>query len=454
MIIEVKVPEVGESITEGVLAGWLKEDGELVQAGESLFELETDKVTMAVPADVPGKLSILVPEGETVEVGQVVAKIDTEASDQPGPSEPQVAPPPERAPAAPEPPPDVGTGPALSPPAGMPQAAAKLRALDGGGPHLSPAVRRLVAEHGVDPEQVPATGPGGRITKGDVLQHVQGQEAPAEPAAPAAPAAIVPVSPPAPAAVTPGAAPAQAQLVRTAEAEQVVERETRVKMTPLRHRIAERLVQAQQEAAILSTFNEVDMSSVMAFRARHKDKFEKKFDVRLGFMSFFVKAVVDALKTVPELNARIDGDEIVYQHYYDIGVAVSTEQGLIVPVIRGADRLGFAAIEQQIGDYAARARKRQLRLDELTGGVFTLSNGGIYGSLLSTPILNPPQSGILGMHQIKKRPVVVNDEIVVRPMMYLAVSYDHRLVDGAQAVTFLKRVVECIEDPERMLLEV
>jgi 2-oxoglutarate dehydrogenase E2 component (dihydrolipoamide succinyltransferase) len=446
MIVDVKVPEVGESITEGILAGWLKEDGELVQAGEALFELETDKVTMAVPADVPGKLSVKVEEGETVQVGQTVASIDTAAADQPGPSEPQVAPPPEVPAAAPAPPPNVGSGPALSPPAGVAQAAAKLQATDGSGPHLSPAVRRLVAEHGVDPTQVPATGPGGRITKGDVLQHVEGGKATSTTLAVDAASTSVPL------VLTP--APAALATIQTVEPEAVQERETRVKMSRLRHRIAERLVAAQAEAAILTTFNEADMGSVMAFRARHKDSFEKKFDVRLGFMSFFVKAVVDALKTVPQLNARIDGDEIVYQHYYDIGVAVSTEQGLIVPVIRNADRLSFAKIEAQILDFAQRARARKLRLDELTGGVFTISNGGIYGSLLSTPILNPPQSGILGLHQIKKRPMAVNDEVVIRPMMYLAVSYDHRLVDGSQAVTFLKRVVECIEDPERMLLEV
>jgi 2-oxoglutarate dehydrogenase E2 component (dihydrolipoamide succinyltransferase) len=225
-------------------------------------------------------------------------------------------------------------------------------------------------------------------------------------------------------------------------------------MSRLRARIAERLVLAQQQAAILSTFNEADMSAVMAFRARHRDKFEEKFDVRLGFMSFFVKAAVDALKTVPQLNARIEGDELVYLRYYDIGVAVGTEQGLVVPVIRGADRLSFAAIERQIADFSRRARARQLSLEELGGGGFTISNGGVYGSMLSTPILNPPQSGILGMHRIQKRPVVVADEIVIRPMMYLALSYDHRVVDGEQAVSFLKRIVECIEDPERMLLEV
>jgi 2-oxoglutarate dehydrogenase E2 component (dihydrolipoamide succinyltransferase) len=231
-------------------------------------------------------------------------------------------------------------------------------------------------------------------------------------------------------------------------------RETRVQLSPLRQRITERLVQVQQTAAILTTFNEADMSNVIAFRAKHKDKFEKQFDVRLGFMSFFLKASVDALKTVPQLNARIEADEIVYQHYYDIGVAVGTEQGLVVPVIRDADRMSFAQIEKKINDLAERARHRRLTLPELTGGCFTISNGGIYGSLLSTPILNPPQSGILGMHRIQKRPVAVNEEVVIRPMMYLALSYDHRIVDGAQAVTFLKRIVECIEDPERMLLEV
>ena len=428
MIVEVKVPEVGESITEGIITAWLKKDGEVVRAGEAIYELETDKVTMDVPADVGGQLSVLVAEGETVNVGQVVAKIDIDVAAQPEPITPQVDVPPEpvKKVEAPAPKPDVGDGPPISAPAGLSQAAEKVKR--DMVPPLAPAVRRLVAEHGLDPTAIPGSGRAGQVTKSDVLTHLQ---------KPSPPQAIRP-----------------AQVPATIVVEQEIERETRVKMSPLRHRIAERLVQVQQNAAILTTFNEVDMSKVMAFRARHKDKFEKKFDTRLGFMSFFVKAAVDALKTVPQINARLDGDDIVYQHFYDIGVAVSTDKGLIVPIIREADKLSFAAVERRIVDLATRGRDRKLTLDELTGGCFTISNGGIYGSMLSTPILNPPQSGILGMHRIQKRPVVVDDDIVIRPMMFLALSYDHRIVDGSQSVTFLKRIVECIEDPERMLLEV
>ena len=425
MIVEVKVPEVGESITEGIITAWLKKDGDIVRAGEAIFEIETDKVTMDVPADVGGQLAIVAAEGETVKVGQVVAKIDIDVAAEPEPTAPQVAdPPPEpEKKAKPAPKRDVGEGPPISAPAGPAQAREKLE-LDI-IPPLAPAVRRLVAEHGLDPAAIPGSGRAGQITKTDVLTHMQK-----------------------PQAIRPAHVPA------TVVIEQEVERETRVKMTPLRQRIAERLVQVQQNAAILTTFNEVDMSKVMAFRSRHKDTFEKKFGIGLGFMSFFVKAVVDALKTVPAINARLDGDEVVFQHFYDIGVAVSTDKGLIVPIIRDADKMSFAEIERKIVDLAMRGRDRKLTLDELTGGSFTISNGGIYGSLLSTPILNPPQSGILGMHRIQKRAVVVDDEVVVRPMMFVALSYDHRIVDGAQSVTFLKRIVECIEDPERMLLEV
>ncbi len=448
MMVEVKVPEVGESVTEGLLTAWLKQDGEVVMAEEELFELETDKVTMAVPAEVPGRLATLVAEGTQVKIGQTVARIETDAAEKKGPSEPPLRAE-EEAKAAEEfrPPEkvkeDVGEGPPISAPAGMEQVKAKLS--EGAeAPPLSPAVRRMVEEHGLDTATIEATGKGGRITKGDVVEHLAAK-APesAKPAEPAKPAEKPETAAPPAAAKEP--APTKAEAAG---------RETRVALSPLRQRITERLVQVQQTAAILTTFNEVDMTNVMAFRAKHKDKFEKQFDVRLGFMSFFVKAAVDALRTVPQLNARIEQDEIVYQHYYDIGIAVGTEQGLVVPVIRNADKLSFAEIEKRINNFAERARKRRLKLDELMGGCFTISNGGVYGSLLSTPILNPPQSGILGMHRIQKRAVVVNDEIVIRPMMYLALSYDHRIVDGAEAVTFLKRIVECIDDPERILLEV
>jgi len=434
MHVEVRVPEVGESITEGVLVTWNKEDGSLVQAGEELFELETDKVTMAVPSEVAGRLQIQVQAGETVKVGQVVATIDIDVAVIPAtvPTQDQPPLPREEPPSVTK---EIGDGPPISPRAGMEQAQSKLQQTDVNA--LAPAVRRLVEENQLDIGQISASGKGGRITKEDVLTHLQQKSAAA--------ATVVQQGPKGLPAPTP---PSSVDVASEGP------KETRQKMSSLRHRIAERLLLAQQNAAILTTFNEVDMSAVMAFRAKHKDKFEKKFDVRLGFMSFFVKAAVDAMKTVPQLNSRIDGDEIVRQHYYDIGIAVGTEQGLLVPVIRAADQMSFADIEKQIMDYGRRAREKKIKLEELSGGCFTISNGGIYGSLLSTPILNPPQSGILGMHRIDKRAVVIQDEIVIRPMMYLALSYDHRLVDGAQAVTFLKRIVECIQDPERMLLEV
>ncbi len=403
MIVNITVPEVGESITEGLIAAWLKEDGDQVQAGEEVFELETDKITLAVTAEESGRLRLLVPEGETVKVGQVVGTLDTAAS--------AVAEEPAQAVATEDVP-------------------------------MSPAVRRLVSEHDLDPVAIAGSGRDGRLTKADVLDFLdqRGAAAPAPTKGPdAAPLPPVELAPPA----------------QRIPAPEDSERETRTPMSPLRRRIAERLLQAQQSAAILSTFNEADMSRVLDYRARHKASFEKRHGVRLGFMSFFVKAVVDALKTVPQVNARIEGDDIIQQHYHDIGVAVGTENGLVVPIIRDADSLGFADIERQIADFADRARRRRLSLDELSGGSYTISNGGVYGSLLSTPIINPPQSGILGLHSIQKRPVATeDDQVVVRPMMYLAMSYDHRLIDGSQAVTFLKRVKECIEDPERMLLEV
>ena len=382
---------------------------------------------MTVPAEVGGRLQQLAAEGDVVKVGQTVARLDTDqAADAPEPVE---AP---EAPVTPKPAREAeatGEGPPIAAASGPAQAAEKLASDE--PPLLSPAVRRLIEEHGLDASTISGTGKHGRLTKGDILKHLESRK----------PATALATAPP--------------RQVEVSSSSTDAIRETRIRMSRLRSRIAERLVQVQQNAAILSTFNEVDMSAVIAFRSRHKDSFEKKFDVRLGFMSFFVKAAVDALKTVPQLNARIEGDEIVQQHYHDIGVAVGTEQGLVVPVIRDADQMSFAEIEKRIGEFAVKARERRLGLDDLTGGSFTISNGGIYGSLLSTPILNPPQSGILGMHRIQKRPVVTPDEqIVIRPMMYLALSYDHRIVDGAQAVTFLKRIVECVEDPERMLLEV
>jgi len=399
----IRVPEVGESITEGVLVEWHQEEGALVAVDDPLFELETDKITLTVAAEVAGTLSIGVVAEAEVTVGQVVGQIDTAAA---RPGAPESEDPAVAAPA------QVGT------------------AVDLSRQDLSPAVRRLVAEHGLDPREIPGTGKGGRILKEDVLGVLKrGEEA-------------VPRGDPDPA---PRKDPHPA----------AGERETRRPMSSLRKRLAQRLVDVQQHTAMLTTFNEADMSRVMALRARYKGLFEEKHGVRLGFMSFFVKAAVDALKAVPMVNSRIDGTDIVQQHFYDVGVAVSTERGLVVPVIRDADQLSFAGVEAAIADFAARARGGKLTLGDLRGGTFTLSNGGVYGSLLSTPILNPPQSAILGMHGIKKRPMVMEDDrIEARPMMYLAVSYDHRVVDGAEAVTFLRRIVACIEAPERILFEV
>ena len=434
MIVDIKVPEVGESITEGVLVDWLKRSGDVIAVDDNIFELETDKISMTVTAEHAGRLEVLVAAGSAVDVGQVVARVDTEA--QAKPAEPAEAP----QPAPQSAPPVAAPEPALTEPAGMPQAQAKIADRDTSG--LSPAVRRLVEAHNLVPGQIPTSGPRGRLTKEDVLAHLAVDIPAVERSAPKP----VPTARPVVVAEPPAASPPAA-------------RQTRRPMTPLRQRVAERLVQSQQSAAILTTFNEADMSGVMALRSRFKAVFKDRYEVGLGFMSFFVKAVVDALQAVPALNAQIQGAEIVENHYYDIGIAVGSPRGLVVPVIRDADKLGFAQVERAIGGLAQRARTGGLTLADLSGGVFTVSNGGIYGSMLSTPILNPPQSGILGMHAIKKRAVVVTDErgddqIVVRPMMYLALSYDHRLVDGEQAVTFLKRVVDCIEHPERILLEV
>ncbi|SIO13669.1 2-oxoglutarate dehydrogenase E2 component [Singulisphaera sp. GP187] len=417
--VAITVPGVGESISEGILSRWLKADGSAVKAGEPLFELETDKANNVVPASASGVLKINVAEGETVDIGATVGTIDPEG-------QPSAA----AAVAAPKPPADSKS--AVAPPKA---ATAPATANGGAAVTLSPAVRRIVAEENVDPNQVDGTGRGGRITKGDVLAHVAAT--PGEPAAPSgAPAA-------APAALTNGPATTSG-----------LPRETRKRMSGIRQKIAQRLVEAQQTAAILTTFNEADMSRVMDLRARYKDTFKTKHGVALGFMSFFLKAAVEALKAFPAVNGRIDGNEIVLHNAYDIGVAVSTERGLMVPVIRDADRLTFAGIEKAIGAYAVKAREGTMAVSDLQGGTFTITNGGVFGSLLSTPILNPPQSGILGMHSIQKRPVAIDDQVVIRPMMYLALSYDHRIVDGREAVSFLVRIKECIENPERLMLEI
>ena len=442
MSAEVKIPQVGESITEGLLAEWSRSSGDVVAVDEPLLVLETDKVTMTVNAEHSGRLEVLVPAGEQVSIGQVVGRIDTSVSPAQGAA--PSAPP--ETPSAPEMPAAGTAEPPLTTPAGFPQAHAKLAGVE----HLSPAAQRLVVEHHLDPSVIPASGRDGRLTKEDVLRHLEQRSgAPAAAQPPTAPLTPAPAPPPpqapprtaSPPPVSPAAPPAG-------------ERQTRTPMTPLRARIAERLVQAQQNAAILTTFNEVDMTRVLELRSRFRGQFKERFGVDLGLMSFFLKASVDALKTVPQVNAFIEGDQIVTNHYYDIGIAVSTEKGLVVPVLRNVDQLPMAEVERQLVLLAERARDRKLELSDLIGGVFTVSNGGVFGSILSTPFLNPPQSAILGMHTIKKRPVVVDDQVVVRPMMYLALSYDHRLVDGREAVTFLRRIVDCVENPERMLLEV
>jgi 2-oxoglutarate dehydrogenase E2 component (dihydrolipoamide succinyltransferase) len=408
MSIEIRVPTLGESVTEATIARWLKRPGDTVAQDEPLVELETDKVNLEVPSPASGVLeAILVEAGKDVAVGTVVGRIaEGVAAATPAPAV--------SAPAPAEP------APALAP---------EVRA--------GPAARKEAAEAGIALAAVTPTGPKGTVTREDVRAAAAAAAvhgAGAEPAMAPAPAA--PPSP-APPAVAPGRAA----------------REERVRMTRLRKRIAERLKEAQNTAAMLTTFNEVDMSAVIALRERYQDAFVKKHGVKLGFMSFFVKASIEALKAFPAVNAEIDGEEIVYKHYYDIGVAVSTDQGLVVPVVRDADLLSFADIEKRIADLGKRAREGKLAIEELQGGTFTITNGGIFGSLLSTPILNPPQVGILGMHKIQERPMVVAGRIEPRPMMYLALSYDHRIIDGREAVSFLVRVKECIEAPERMLLE-
>lgn len=427
MAFEVRIPTLGESVTEGVIVRWAKQDGERVERDEVLLELETDKASMEIVAERAGVLRIVKEAGATVRVGEVVARIEEGAGAAPG------AAPPAATPAPPEPPPAPSPQP---PPAAAPAAASRSV-----GP-LSPAVRHLIAEHALDPTAIAASGKGGRLTKGDVLAHLESRAGPARAPEPAPAPPPPPASMPAP-VVAPAPAPGRAKV-----GEEVVP------LSRLRKRIAERLVQAQQTAAILTTFNEVDLSAVIALRAAHKERFRQVHGVGLGFMSFFARACVAALAEVPAVNAEIRGDDVVYRHFVHLGVAVGTERGLVVPVVHDADRMSFAEIEREILRLAGLAREAKLGIDDLSGGTFTISNGGVYGSLLSTPILNPPQSGILGMHKIEKRAVVVDDQIVIRPMMYLALSYDHRLVDGEQAVTFLVRVKERLEDPARLLLEV
>ncbi|MEQ8697506.1 MAG: 2-oxoglutarate dehydrogenase complex dihydrolipoyllysine-residue succinyltransferase [Bauldia litoralis] len=443
MPTEIKVPTLGESVTEATVARWFKAVGEAVEEDEPLVELETDKVTLEVPSPVAGVLTdIQADEGAEVEVGALLGSVDENGEAKPSKGNGKAK-----------------AADAKKETAGEDKEPAKAETSEGSekkeekeeskssSASLSPAVRKLVDEHDLDPDAIEGSGKDGRLTKGDVLAYLDDQGG----------AAAVEQAPAKQVADRKEAgreerAPAKAKA--PAAPREPGEREERVRMSRLRQRIAERLKEAQDTAAILTTFNDVDMSAVMEFRSRYKDSFEKKHGVRLGFMSFFVKACIAALKEVPSVNAEFDGDAIIYKNHYDIGVAVGTDQGLVVPVVRDADAMSFAEVEQAINELGVKARDGKLSMDDLTGGTFTISNGGVYGSMLSTPILNPPQSGILGMHRIEQRPVVRDGQIVARPMMYLALSYDHRIIDGREAVTFLVRVKENIEDPERLLLGV
>ncbi|NNG04892.1 MAG: 2-oxoglutarate dehydrogenase complex dihydrolipoyllysine-residue succinyltransferase [Inquilinus sp.] len=422
MSIEIVVPTLGESVSEATVAQWLKQVGDSVGRDEALVELETDKVTLEVNATEAGILSeIMVPAGDTVEVGAILGVI--------GEGGGATAATPKNAEAAVK----------SEAPAAAPTAAAG----NGSDPEIMPAAAKLIAENDLDPRAISGTGKDGRITKGDVISFLESATSPgAQPV-------------PQPAAALDSAVIEVPAFQRPESAERPQkEREERVRMTKLRKTIATRLKQAQNTAAMLTTFNEIDMGALMALRAQYKEGFEKKHGIKLGFMSFFVKAAVAALKELPAVNAEIDGDDLVYKNHYDIGVAVSTPNGLVVPVLRDCDRLGFAEVEAGIAELGRRARDGQLSMADLTGGTFTITNGGVFGSLLSTPILNPPQSGILGMHKIQNRAVAIGDKVEVRPMMYVALSYDHRIIDGREAVTFLVRVKEMVEDPQRLLLDV
>jgi 2-oxoglutarate dehydrogenase E2 component (dihydrolipoamide succinyltransferase) len=434
MAIEVQVPTLGESITEGTLAQWLKKPGEAVAADEAIASLETDKVSVEVPAPVAGVLTEqLVSEGDTVAVGAAIARIDENAT-----AGAATATPAQAAAASTTNPAGAGETPALRGAELAPEPAAAVSEASSGDDHittLSPAVRRAVLEYHVDPSTIRGTGKDGRLTKDDVIAAAQNKTATAlEAKTPSAPAA------PAPAA--------QSEANTTGE-----RKEERVKMTRLRQTVARRLKEAQNTAAMLTTFNDVDMTAVIEARARYKDLFEKKHGIRLGFMGFFVKACALAARDVPAVNASIEGDEIVYRDYFDVSIAVSAPKGLVVPVVRNAQAMSFAEIEKTIAEYGKRAKEGTLTVDDMMGGTFTISNGGVFGSLLSTPIINPPQSAVLGMHRIEERPVVKDGQIVARPMMYLALSYDHRLIDGREAVTYLVRVKEAIEDPTRLLID-
>lgn len=413
MTVEVIVPSFGDSISSVVLVEWLKQEGDVVSVDEELVEVESDKAMQKVPTLVAGRLSkILKGAGESADVGEVIALIDETVT--------------------------AGAASAPAEPAPSAAAAPAAQAPAAETARVMPAAARSLAENGLAASQVPASGPGGRLLKEDVQRHL---------ATPAAPARPEPKPEPKPTAV---AAPKPVVLTRSTGERS----EKRQAMSPIRKRIAARLVEAQHTAALLTTFNEVDMSAIMNLRKQHQDAFTERYGIKLGFMSFFVKAAVDALQAFPAINAEIQGNEIVYHNYFDIGIAIGGGKGLVVPVLRNAETMGFAEIELAIADFAKRAQSGQLSPQELTGGTFTISNGGVYGSLLSTPIVNPPQSGVLGMHSIQDRPVAREGQVVIRPMMYLALTYDHRIVDGREGVSFLKRIKDCIENPVRLLLDV
>jgi 2-oxoglutarate dehydrogenase E2 component (dihydrolipoamide succinyltransferase) len=432
MNIEIKIPNVGESVQEAVLAQWYKNEGDYVIKDEPLFVIETDKVTLEVPAEESGKLHIIVAEGETVPIGAVVGTIDMSAEADTAEKQPKVEKPESKADAKfekvvadlpekdkhqikPTPMPDKFLGEKST---------------------MLPSVRRLISEKGIDINLIKGTGPGGRITKGDVILYLESTHHTPPPVE----QAMIRASASAPEMPPCVISPSESTTIKA--------------ITPIRKRIAERLLAAKQNTAMLTTFNEIDMSHVMAIRNQYKDAFFEKYKVRLGFMSFFIKAVVEQLKETPDMNARIDGDNIVYYHYYHIGVAIGAERGLVVPVIRHADQLSFAQIEGAIVEFVKKINENRLQLSDMEGGTFSITNGGVYGSLLSTPILNMPQSGILGMHKIEDRPVVIDGKIVIRPMMYVALSYDHRIIDGKTAVTFLRRIKDFIENPERIMMEI
>jgi 2-oxoglutarate dehydrogenase E2 component (dihydrolipoamide succinyltransferase) len=429
MATEIRVPALGESVTEATIAQWFKSEGEAVTEDEPLVELETDKVTVEVPAPTSGVLSsISVRSGETVNVGALLGAIEVaEAKTAKGSEGAAKAKAPKKREATSE------VKKAEAKPKSEPQPK------EAEAQPLSPAVRKLVVENELEPSEIDASGKGGRLTKADVLDHLA--KAPSPDSGPE-PEKQVRAPEPAPAKKTRAPTPADDGA-----------REERVRMTRLRTTIARRLKDAQNTAAMLTTYNEVDMSAVMGLRSQYKELFEKRHGVKLGFMSFFVKAAIQALQEIPAVNAEIDGDDIVFKNYYHIGVAVGTERGLVVPVVRDADRLSLAGIESAIGDFGRRAQDGTLKIEEMQGGTFTISNGGVYGSLMSSPILNTPQAGILGMHKIEERPVAIAGKVEIRPMMYLALTYDHRLVDGREAVRFLVRIKECLEDPQRLLLD-